>query len=367
VTAAWRAGRRRAASSLTTVALGALVALTGCGRKGPPVAPERRLPMAPSDLAATVGPGEIALGWRNPRTRVDRSRLRDLSVVRLYRVADSGQGDPKPAIRAGDEVVGYSEVAAIDLERPAPAVVERDHVRIVDREGLTDGRRYTYVVTASDSQGRTSAPSNRLSVVFVTAPRPPGRITGQAGDGAVELAWQAPTQLVDGRPLTGAIAYEVLRAESPDVAPSPVTPTPIVAAHHTDTDLQNEQTYHYAVRAIRSEAGGQVVSDRSDTVALTPRDVTPPSPPMNLVAIPSQGIVNLSWSANREPDLGAYIIYRESPRGQVTRVGRVAAPGTVFVDRGVPSGTFHYVITAVDTASQPNESRRSARVTVAVP
>ncbi len=344
-----------------------LLVLAGCGRKGNPVAPERRVPLPPSDLSATVRAGEIALSWRNPNRRADNSRMRDLEAVRLFRAADTGAGEPKPAILSGDRVVGYAGMAEIRISSPAPAVIDGPQVRFADRADLKDGQRYTYVVTATDSQGRTSAPSKRLSVMFITAPKPAANLAGTAGDRQVQLAWEPPAGLADGRPLAGTITYQVLRAASADAAPAPVTTAPIAGTRHTDANLDNGQTYYYAVRAVRADAGGTALGEPSAPIALTPRDTTPPSPPTGLVTIAAGDSVRLAWQASPEPDVAGYIIYRGGPRGEPARVGSVRAPTTVFADRDVPPGTYRYAVTAFDTAPAPNESARSAEVTVTLP
>ena len=61
------------------------LAVAACGKSGPPVAPEVRVPTAISDLRGGVEDGAVALVWTNPQRRVDQARLRDLTEVRLYR------------------------------------------------------------------------------------------------------------------------------------------------------------------------------------------------------------------------------------------------------------------------------------------
>lgn len=349
------------------LALLALLVLPACGRKGPPVAPEVRVPMPPTTLAATVHAGEIALTWGNPTRRADGSRLRDLDAVTLWRVVDQGAGAAKPAILSGDRVVGYTRVVVIDLARPAPAVVDRNQVQYVDRADLNDGTRYTYVVTATDFQDRTSAPSPRLSVVYITAPKPPTSLRGEAGERRARLAWDPPAELVDGRPLSGTIRYDVLRASSPDAVPAPITKAPIAEREYSDTNLENDQTYYYSARAVRTDGDGTAVSEPSVPLALTPRKTTPPSPPAGLVTIVSGNAVRLSWQPSPEPDVAGYIIYRGRPGAEQERVGSVRAPATVFLDEGVPSGAWRYAVSAFDAAAIPNESGRSAEASVTVP
>jgi hypothetical protein len=315
-------GRGRATAALLLLG----VSLVACGKKGPPVAPERRLPMAPSALQGAVDEDSIALTWANPTTRVDSSRMRDLTTVRVHRRED-GDGTPlKPAMLSGDHVVGYDEVAVIRLDAPAPAEVQGGTVRWVDRKGLTLGRRYVYVVTAEDSLGRSSAPSERLAIVFLAAPRAPQQVVAAAGDRQIRLSWQAPTEFSDGTPVTGELRYQVLRGPAVEGALTPVTPQPVTGT------------------------------------------TSPPGAPSSLVAIPTPGAVRLAWIPGPEEDVALYAVYRAVGGGPFERIATTSRVNTVYVDRNVqPGATYRYAVTAIDSARRPNESPRSNEVTVTLP
>ena len=136
----------------------------------------------------------------------------------------------------------------------------------------------------------------------------------------------------------------------------------------TDRELENDRTYYYAVRAIRVESGTTAYGAPSARVAVTPRDMTPPSAPTNLVAIASEGAVRLSWGASPESDVSGYVVYRaEAQQAIFVRVGATRAPATTFVDRDVARGTWRYVVTAEDSGAIRNESARSNEATVGVP
>jgi len=368
VRTAARAARRRRALAPALV-LGAL-ALAACGKKGPPVAPETRLPRPVADLAGIVTDQAVELTWTNPSRRADGSRLRDLALVRVFRHEDEGTGPPKAALRAGRRVVGYTEVAALRLPVPpgTPGVaVEGDRVRLTDRRGLVRGRRYTYVVVAEDSTGRASPPSNRVAVPFVAPPEPPTGLRAAPGEGEARLTWTPPARYVDGSPITAPLLYEVLRAPAPGAPPEVATPAPIEAPAFVDRGLQNDRTYVYTVRALRRADGTLARGEPSAPAEATPRDVTPPAPPTDLVAAPSPGTVRLSWRPSPDADVAAYAVYRAPAGGDFVRVGSVRAPATVFVDRDVPAGRYRYAVTALDSAAQPNESPPSPPVTVTVP
>jgi len=340
----------------------ALLALAACGRKAPPVAPEVRAPQRVTDLTGAVRESVIELSWTPPDRRVDNTRLRDLALTRVFRVEDGGSGEPRAAMLVDGRIAGYAEVASIRAVEPAPG-----RLVFADRQGLAYGRRYTYVVVAGDSRGRIGPPSVRVSVTYVPAAEPPVDLVAEGGEREARLAWEAPAQLIDGSAPTDPLAYEVLRAPSVDAELTPVTRAPIAERALTDRGLENDRTYYYAVRAVRVVAGTTAYSAPSPRVAVTPRDVTPPSPPANLAAIPSEGTVRLTWSASPESDIAAYIVYRAAAGRAFERVGSTRAPTATFVDRDVARGTYRYAVTAQDSAVRPNESGRSNEVVVSVP
>jgi hypothetical protein len=333
------------------------------------VAPERRIPAPVTELRASVEGRLILLDWTNPGHRADGTRMKDLTTVRVYRREEPGQSEPKPAMLSRGKVVGYDEIAAIQMAAPAPARVDGGKVRWADSRGLTLGRRYVYVVTAVDAIGRQSLPWERLVVIFHPAPRPPGDLRATPGDREVLLTWSPPSGLIDGNPLPRPVAYRLLRAITPGTPLLPISPFPLTATEFTDRQLDNERTYSYAVQAVRTDPAGNVWSEPSATVEATPVDLTPPAAPQNLVAVPSEAAVRLAWDPSPEEDVAGYLVYRAtSPSEAYTRLTPAAIPGRLFIDRTVERGaTYRYVITAVDRAKRPNESARSAPTTVTVP
>lgn len=345
--------------------LGLLALLAACGRVGAPVPPEDRLPRPVTDLRAIVEEGVIQLTWTNPNRRVDNTRLRDLAEARVYRAEDAGDGEPRAALLWRGRVPGYTQVVTLrpgaDGTGGAGATVTA-----ADRHGLVFGRRYTYVVVTADAQGRVSAPSPRVSVRYLAPPEPPAGLVTEPGEGEVRLWWASPERFVDGSPLAGTVVYEVLRAQEPDPPATVVSPA-LTEPHFVDRAVENDRTYRYAVRALRREADTLARSRPSAPATATPRDLTPPSPPTDLVAVPAADGVHLAWRPSPDPDVAAYAVYRAAGSGPLVRVASVGAPTTVFVDRGLGPGTYRYVVTALDRAARPNESGPSNEVTVALP
>jgi hypothetical protein len=345
----------------------ASVLLTACGRAGPPVAPERVSPLPPSDVSAIVVERAIEVSWMMPTRRADNVRLRDLVAMRLFRAEDDGSGDTKPAILSRGTVAGYAEVAKVRLLDPAPAVIGNGRVTLVDRAALTDSRRYTYVVLAEDARGHVSPPSARQSITLIMAPQAPADVRVTPGDREVRVEWRPPAALLDGTAVDQPLVYEILRSAAPDTPQSVVAATASGATSYVDRNLDNERAYAYSVRALRTARNSVARGPASAAVTATPIDTTPPKPPTDLVAVPSEGAVRLVWMPSPDPDVARYIVYRGRPGGTLERVGSTSAPGTTFTDRDVPAGTWRYAVSAQDTSSRANESTRSAEVTVVVP
>ena len=204
----------------------AVGALAACGKKGPPVAPEVRVPTTPAALRGAVDEQSIVVSWNAPGTRLDGTRLRAIALYRLYRREEADAGPAKSAMLSSGHIVGYDEVATIRPEAPAPATVQGGSVTWVDRRALSMGRRYVYVVTAEDNLGRTSGPSERLIVPFLAAPPAPRGLTATPGDRSVSLAWQAPETTGSrgggrrGDPVPGAARGRDDRRSGPDHGPA---------------------------------------------------------------------------------------------------------------------------------------------------
>lgn len=91
-----------------------------------------------------------------------------------------------------------------------------------------------------------------------------------------------------------------------------------------------------------------------------------PKPPEDLVGNAEGDSVILTWSANSEPDITGYNIYRSEFSGYpYVRLNDVPATDTTYIDTTVLGGnTYYYVVTACIRAG--SESRYSAEDTVIV-
>jgi hypothetical protein len=92
-----------------------------------------------------------------------------------------------------------------------------------------------------------------------------------------------------------------------------------------------------------------------------PKDRTPPAAPTDLTASAvSSSQIDLTWTANTEPDLSYYKVYRSTTSaGTYGKIGSATSPN--YSDIGLPSSTtYWYKVTAVDTSG--NESLKCTPV-----
>jgi hypothetical protein len=171
----------------------------------------------------------------------------------------------------------------------------------------------------------------------------------------------------------GPILYNVYR-EIPQASPGqaaagnaspeePINPAPLAALTFQDQAVQFGQQRCYTVRAVRGTPPNVVISEPSPRACITPVDTVAPAAPTGLYALGADGVINLSWEPNGEPDLGGYVILR-GRAGDATLQPLTRSPvsDTRFADRDVMPGVrYVYAVTAVDTQTPPNVSDESNR------
>jgi hypothetical protein len=127
------------------------------------------------------------------------------------------------------------------------------------------------------------------------------------------------------------------------------------------------------VRTVANYGADSVESGDSQAVQVTPKDIFPPAPPLDLVAVfvPAAGAapaaVELSWSISPEPDAAGYYVYRAGEGGaNIQRITPVLLPTPAFRDTSIlPGARYTYTVTALDRSG--NESRPSASVSAVIP
>ena len=99
-----------------------------------------------------------------------------------------------------------------------------------------------------------------------------------------------------------------------------------------------------------------------------PGDTTPPAAPTGLVATAGDHVVTLDWADNTEPDLARYAVYRSTtPGGAYTALVTNLTFSTWSDTTAVNGTTYHYVVTASDTALNESADSPEASATPQAP
>lgn len=214
-------------------------------------------------------------------------------------------------------------------------------VKYLSQPNATGADSFTY--TASDGKGGLATAT--VSVNIVQGPPAPVNLIAVGSNGQIALSWGASA---------GAVQYRVKRAT---VSGGPYTQIATVnspSTNHIDTGVTTGNTYYYIVTAVNAVVEGAPSNEASAT-ASTP---APGSGPANLLAVPGDAQVTLSWSA--VSGATQYHVKRSLiPGGPYTDIATPTA--TSYTDTGLTNGrTYYYVVSAQLAAGQSGLSNEAS-------
>jgi hypothetical protein len=134
--------------------LAAGTCVSGCGVKGPPIAPELVRPESVADLRASAAAAGIELAWHRPTQYTGGHTMRDLSGFVILRAEGNTQMEP------------LLEIPVTDQER---LQIQREFTYLDGETAM--GHSYRYTVIAETADGYRSDPSNE--VIFTRSKPPP--------------------------------------------------------------------------------------------------------------------------------------------------------------------------------------------------
>lgn len=343
-------------SALFWLSLLLLLFLGGCGKKGPPVAPETIFPAAVSDLRAWPREGVVFLAWSLPTRNADGSKLEDLlgfKVLRHERPLDSSSCPECPQ--------NFKVVAEIDVDYPLGARIDGGRVLWQD-PAIKPQQEYTYFILAYNFHKSASSESNRVNIFWDEAPPAPDELKIRSEDRALEITWKFSPPPRMAKDLTDSIGFNLYRrGEGGRFGFFPVNPEPIKGARFVDGGLVNGRPYYYEVRAVRNFQGTLIEGPASADVSGIPEKRIPPSPPAGLVAVLQEGGIALRWYENPEPDLAGYDLYRRAEGEENFRkINPQLIKEPYFLDRTADlNKSCTYRLKAVDSSLLRKESEFS--------
>lgn len=185
---------------------------------------------------------------------------------------------------------------------------------------------------------------------------PPGPPTDLAAFGGVNgafLFWSPPPDL-------DVVRYRVKRSTTTGTGYVTIAETPNQTFN--DSGLIAGTTYFYVVAAI--DDSGNVGPDSNEASAVATGSGgpgTPPLPPFNVVAVPGDGVVDLSWSIGDLTAVSTTVLRGDESGGPYDEVTK-GLTGTTFQDDTVLNGEpYFYVLRHVN--ANGDVSANSAEVT----
>ena len=137
---------------LLSLALG--LPLSGCGKKGNPLAPELVIPETIRNLTARQDKSGVALTWSRPERYVDGRALTDLTSFVIFRK------DISPS--CANCPVAYRPLTTVHVEDREKFVKQKQY-RFIDDQAQAK-MTYRYRVSSQLKDGSLSEPSNEVEI-----------------------------------------------------------------------------------------------------------------------------------------------------------------------------------------------------------
>ena len=396
-----------------------VVLLSGCGKKGPPLAPLVKLPVPPADLAALRRGNTVDVSFTVPAVNTDGTRPANVASADVYAItapvtvpplsdaillklatkvgsvevkAPSDPNETADADDPSDEVEapegpGLDQGAIARVKEPLtrdmliPVAVPADkHAPPVTTEARSGAPLLgpqavpvrTYIAVGTSARGRKGPVSKRITVPLVPPPPPPSGAAITYDETAITLTWPtvaataaAPPEgdLLPSRVVGAArptITYNVYDATNPEAAVK-LTATPLADPKYADSRVVWGEKRCYTIVAAETIDGVVIESEPPPPACETLVDTFPPAVPKGLNSISGEGAINLIWEPNAEKDLAGYIVLRGvEPAATLQPITPAPIVEPSFTDKVQPGIAYVYAVRAVDRAG--NTSDVSARV-----
>ena len=356
-------------SRLWPLLLLAPLLLAGCGVVRPPLPPSLDLPQPVQDLRAVRKADRVTFAWTLPNQTTDNLSIRHMGATRICRRQDSPVTDCTSPVR--ELTVSQLSLA---LSQPArgekhPAQQQAMAVDNIDPAvGQADPTGfYSYAVETLNDKERSAGLSNQVQISLAPSLPPPGNLTSEVTAQGVMIRWS-----LVATPQTPGLThiYRIYRrnpASKTDAVAGELPLEGTTEGKFVDGGVGWGTTYLYRITIVTTlktdELGSvQVEGADSDSVEVRPVDIYPPAPPKGLQAVYSgvgqRPFIDLTWSANTEPDLAGYNVYRREEGTTAVKLNTEPLKTPAYRDSTVTAGKrYLYSVSAVDVRG--NESAKS--------
>jgi hypothetical protein len=347
----------------------ALSTLLGCGVPGAPLPPSADIPRFVGDLKAVRKGDTVTLTWTTPTETSDGELIRKPGKMLVQRALRSEQ-NPELAFQTISELPLHPTLKEDRSEQAAAT----DTLTNLLRPG---GAGFAvYMVLAQGHNGKSFGLPNRVSVPLVPNLAPPQKISATPMPTGIMLAWEPSGAVPTTVNTQTQYAYKILRRLQG--AKEPVLVTQLSAANpeksFVDTGIEWEKSYQYWIVPVtlwqEGNRKGEIEGDDSPVAEVLAHDSFPPANPSGVEAVYSSvapnSFIDITWTANTEPDLAGYNVYRHTGNEQPVKINSDLVKTPRFADPGVQPGMkYFYSVTAVDMRG--NESGKAEETSETVP
>jgi hypothetical protein len=360
----WRATHAPVGNAVAAVV--ATLAITGCGKKGPPLPPLISLPAAPGESTAIRRGMTVEIQFTVPGNNTDGSKPADVERVDVYGLTQA-DASPDEIVQRGSRIGSVpvnpppdpdddpDAVPTPDAKAPPKRGIDQGTVgRVVeDLAAVLAGGSRSYVTVGVNRKGRRGAMSPRTTIPLGPPPPPPGAPTITYTDTRISVSWTA----VAG----GASPPATYHIYEPGPTIHRLSARALVEPPYTDERIAWGEVRCYAVRTVQTTGGLTMESEASEPACVTLTDTFPPAAPTGLTAVAGDGSISLIWNASAEKDAAGYLVLRAiAPAATPVPVTPAPIPETTFRDTVAAGVRVIYAVQAVDTAG--NVSPMSAPI-----
>lgn len=336
-----------------------------CGKRRPPLAPLERVPQRTEALSGAQRGNQVFLQWPAPQRNAPNTSVQSIRRIDVYRLAERPDA-PLPLTE--EEFSARSTlIGSVTYESIQNAV--DGTITYVDTLELAGApTRLRYALRYVNAAGQRAGFSNFLLIEPAARIAQPPTLVGPASESesAITIRWQPPTANIDNSTPVNLLGYNIYRFDQSQAesGQTPINSTLISGTEYSDKNFRFGARYNYIVRSVSLGTGGaQVESLNSNTVAVEPKDIFPPSAPGRVTVAAAPGRISLFFPANPETDVAGYNIFRSTdaslPPKDWTKLNDQLLTRTTFQDETVEAGRrYYYYVTAVDNSgnvSQPSE------------
>lgn len=340
--------RARFAGLLLLLGFAGVFPVSGCGKKSPPIRPERLAPKAVRGIQARNTAAGIRLTWPAPRRKVNNQPLENLKHFVILRASGANR---RQCTMPGNPWIHITDIVATDYTPES----ERFY-QYVDKNVVV-GRWYGYRILAVDGARNISGTSRDEPVIQRGKPpqkAPPPRV--EPGDRFLSLRMPAFPDKVVG--------WMLYRAPTTGTLPeAPYLAEALTGREYTDAGLTNGQAFRYAGSWVSLADNFPIEGELSDWIVAAPQDLVPPPVPTAGVAIAVKGIVDVRWERVEEPGVRYYVYRRFEREPGFVRITPAPLTENTF-EESVSKGVYIYSISSIDAAG--NESARGIETKVIV-